>query len=92
MASMNINTVYPPIVDSSIPAFLASDNNLTISFSLPLTVNFDNVKHMAVRMVLQSNNKTIINTEKYYDGIIYIPRDNITFDSFGKYYLNINSY
>ena len=91
MASMNINTVYPPIVDSSIPAFLASDNNLTINFSLPLTVNFDNVKHMAVKIVQQSNNKSIVDIEKYYDGIIYIPvENNITYDSFGNYYLNIN--
>ena len=71
MATVNINTIYPPIVESSIPAFLSMAAGLRISFTLPLTVNFNNVKHMAVRIVQQSNNKSVIDTDRYYDGIIY---------------------
>lgn len=68
----NVNLVYPPIVNSSVSAFVSNTQKLNIEFTLPLVVNFDNdVKHMAIRVVQQSNNKSVVNTDIYYDGIIY---------------------
>ena len=67
----NINLVYPPIVNSTVSAFLAKTKELTINFSLPLVVKYDDIKHIAIKIVQQSNNKTVVNTNKYWDGIIY---------------------
>ena len=86
----NVNVVYPPIVNSSIPAFIAKAyNNLNISFSLPLTVNYNNIQHMAIKIVQQSNNKTVVNTNTYYDGIIYLSKDEIKDLGNSQYSLSI---
>ena len=82
----NFNVVYPPIVNSSINAFLATSENLEIPFSLPKVVNFNNVKHMAIRIVQQSNNKTVVNTDKYYDGIIYVSTSSNNIKKYFDYY------
>ena len=71
MATANINSVYPPIVESSLPAFPVDNESLFVTFTLPLVVNFDNVKNIAVRIVQQSNNKSVLNSNTYYDGIMY---------------------
>ena len=71
MATTNINQVYPPIVNSSISAFTTKIDQLAVSFTLPMTVNYNNVKYISIRVVQQSNNKSVVNTEKYFDGIIY---------------------
>ena len=87
----NINAVYPPIVNSSIPAFVAKSHNiLNIPFSLPLTVNYDNVQYIAVKIVQQSNNKTVVNTDIHYDGIIYLSKDEIKQSGTGKYLLSVS--
>jgi len=48
-STININRVYPPIVGSSIPAFLASDATLNIEFSLPKSLNYDDVKNISIK-------------------------------------------
>lgn len=62
--------IYPPIIDSSMPAFISSDE-LKIKFTLSQLMNIDEVKHIQIRVVQQSNNKSIVDTMKYPDGIIY---------------------
>ncbi len=36
-----------------------------------MVVDYKSVKHMAIRVVQQSNNRSVVNTDLYYDGIIY---------------------
>lgn len=73
-STINVNRVYPPIVSSSIPAFLATAQTLNITFSLPKSLNYDEVKNMSVKFTQQSNNKSVVDTDKYYDGIIYMEK------------------
>ena len=49
VSTINVNRVYPPIVNSSIPAFLATDNSLNISFSLPKSLNYGDVKNISIK-------------------------------------------
>ena len=74
VSTINVNRVYPPIVSSSIPAFLATDNSLNISFSLPKSLNYGDVKNISIKFSQQSNNKSVVNTDIYYDGIIYMTK------------------
>lgn len=73
-STINVNRVYPPIVSSSIPAFLATAQTLNITFSLPKSLNYDDVKNISVKFTQQSNNKSVVDTDKYYDGIIYMEK------------------
>lgn len=68
---MAVNYVYPPIVTSSSSAFNKDVDSIIIKFSVPIIVNYDDVKHISIRVVQQSNNKTVVDTDTYYDGIIY---------------------
>lgn len=88
-STININRVYPPIVGSSIPAFLASDATLNIEFSLPKSLNYDDVKNISIKFTQQSNNKSVVNTDIYYDGIIYMEKP--AYSSTGIYKITVNS-
>ena len=50
-STININRVYPPIVDSSIPAFLATAASININFSLPKSLNYEDVKNISIKFV-----------------------------------------
>mgnify|MGYP000071557950 CR=1 FL=1 len=50
-STININRVYPPIVDSSIPAFLATATSININFSLPKSLNYEDVKNISIKFV-----------------------------------------
>ena len=89
-STININRVYPPIVDSSIPAFLATAASININFSLPKSLNYEDVKNISIKFVQQSNNKSIINTDKYWDGIIYMEKPTTSTDN-GIYTVTVNS-
>lgn len=89
-STININRVYPPIVDSSIPAFLATAASININFSLPKSLNYEDVKNISIKFVQQSNNKSIINTDKYWDGIIYMEKPATSTDN-GIYTVTVNS-
>ncbi|MDD7150360.1 MAG: hypothetical protein PUH43_00270 [Clostridium sp.] len=73
-STINVNRVYPPIVNSSIPAYLATAESLNINFSLPKSLNYDDVKNISIKFSQQSNNKSVVNTDIYYDGIIYMEK------------------
>ena len=63
--------MYPPLLNSSQPAFLYNTSEYMISFSLPNLMSINSVKHIQIKIVTQSNNKSVINTKMYPDGIIY---------------------
>ena len=86
---MAINQVYPPIVNSSSSAFSKDVNNITINFSVPMIVSYDKVKHISIRVVQQSNNKTVVDTDTYYDGIIY--KEKPTSNNNGIYSITIDT-
>lgn len=73
-STININRIYPPIVDSSIPAFLSTAESFNINFSLPKSLNYDEVKNISIRFTQQSNNKSVVNNDVYYDDIIYMEK------------------
>ena len=46
--AVKINAVYPPVVESSIPAFAindttTNDRTLKVNFTLPMVVNWDDI-------------------------------------------------
>ena len=69
--STNRNNTFPPIVNSFISAFTDNADEIKINFSLPITTDFSGIKHIDIRIVQQSNNKTVVDTNIYPDGIIY---------------------
>lgn len=78
-----VNNIFPPILNSTtapvlLETLLSAGANLTIPFSIPSIVNFNNVGHLQVRIVRQVDNKTIVNTSFFPDGIIYIDSKNPT--------------
>ena len=68
---MAVNYVYPPLVNSSSSAFNKDVDSIIVKFSVPIIVNYEDVKHISIRVVQQSNNKSVVDTNTYYDGIIY---------------------
>lgn len=70
-------SIYPPTLKSTQTAFLASTNPYPIYFTLQSITTFTQIQHIQVRVVRQSNNKSIVNTKKYPDGVIYKAATNI---------------
>lgn len=64
-------SIYPPTLQSTQPAFLSSVNVYQINFTLQSITSFNDIGHVQVRLVRQSNNKSIVNTDQYPDGTIY---------------------
>lgn len=64
-------SIYPPTLQSTQPAFLSSVNVYQINFTLQPITSFNDIGHVQVRLVRQSNNKSIVNTDQYPDGTIY---------------------
>ena len=64
-------SIYPPTLQSTQPAFLASTNVYQIYFTLQSITAFSDIGHIQVRVVRQSNNRSIVNTSQYPDGTIY---------------------
>ena len=48
---MAVNYVYPPIVTSWSSAFNKDVDSIIIKFSVPIIVNYDDVKHISIRVV-----------------------------------------
>lgn len=63
--------IYPPTLQSSQSAFLYTVTSYSIYFNLQKITQFSEIGHLQIRLVRQSNNRTIVNTSKYPDGIIY---------------------
>ena len=83
-------SIYPPTLKSTQPAFLASTSVYQIYFTLQSITAFDDIGHVQVRIVRQSNNRSIINTDLYPDGTIYKPASAIGSSNF-QYFVSINS-
>lgn len=77
--------LFPPILNNSQEAFEYTAVNYSISFSLPSMVNEKEIGHIQIKIVQQTNNRSIVNTKRYPDGIIY--KDYIE----GQTYVNISA-
>lgn len=63
--------IYPPTLQSTQPAFLYNTVEYNIYFTLQKVTAFAKIGHAQVRIVRQTNNKSVINTSLYPDGTIY---------------------
>lgn len=72
-------SIYPPILATSQPAF-TSTAKYTVYFNLNSLTDWDSVKHVQMRVMKQTNNKSIINTSTYPDGTIYRDAVNIMYN------------
>lgn len=70
-------SIYPPILQSTQPAFLASLATYKVKFTLQKVTSPASVKHIQIRVVEQRSNSSIVNTTKYPDNVIY---KNVTLD------------
>ena len=64
-------SIYPPTLQSTQPAFLNTISEYIIYFNLQSITSYSDIGHVQVRIVRQLTNQTIVNTQKYPDGIIY---------------------
>lgn len=80
--------IYPPTLQSTQTAFLASSSEYIIYFSLQSITSFSDIGHVQIRIVRQANNRTIVKTSTYPDGVIYRAASSIK-TSGEKYYVVI---
>lgn len=64
-------SIYPPILDSSQSAFLVSQDTLRINYTLPSYLDFSRVKHAQILICYQTSNRSVADTSKWFDGVIY---------------------
>lgn len=64
-------SIYPPILQSTQPAFLHTTNEYSIYFTLQPITSYEEIGHIQIRIVRQTNNRSIVNTSMYPDGVIY---------------------
>lgn len=83
-------SIYPPTLQSTQPAFLANTSVYPIYFTLQSITPFDDIGHIQIRIVRQSNNKSIVNTSQYPDGAIYKAPSAIGKDG-SRYFVSISS-
>lgn len=83
-------SIYPPTLKSTQPAFLSNTSVYPIYFALQSITSFDDIGHIQVRIVRQTNNKSIVDTNQYPDGTIYKEPSQIGRDKF-EYYISISS-
>lgn len=63
--------LYPPILTSTQPVFLANAENYRVYFTLSSFVSADDAKVIGILVAQQSNNKSIIDTSRWPDAVIY---------------------
>lgn len=83
-------SIYPPTLKSTQSAFLAGISLYPINFSLQSISSFQDIGHIQIRVVRQSNNKSIVKTSIYPDGIIYKNASAIRQEG-SQYYIDISS-
>lgn len=83
-------SIYPPTLASTQPAFLASETNYKVYFTLQSMTGFNSIGHIQIRVVDQQSNTSIVNTSLYPDGIIYKAASAIGQED-GVYYIPIVS-
>lgn len=64
-------SIYPPTLQSTQPAFLATTSDYEIKYTLQKVTSAETIKHIQIRVVEQRSNSSIVNTSKYPDNIIY---------------------
>ena len=64
-------SIYPPTLQSTQPAFLATTPDYEIKYTLQKVTSVETIKHIQIRVVEQRSNSSIVNTSKYPDNIIY---------------------
>lgn len=64
-------SIYPPTLQSTQPAFLATTLDYEIKYTLQKVTSAETIKHIQIRVVEQRSNSSIVNTSKYPDNIIY---------------------
>ena len=56
------NSLYPPIIDTYMPAFIITDNICKIYFALSKYNNPENIKSVWITINNQYTNKSVLNT------------------------------
>lgn len=64
-------SIYPPILQSTQSAFLATEKSYNIYFTLQNVTSFNSIGHIQIRVIDQQSNVSVVSTSKYPDGIIY---------------------
>ena len=64
-------SIYPPTLQSTQPAFLATETSYDVKYTLQKVTSVDSIKHVQIRVVEQRSNSSIVNTSKYPDNVIY---------------------
>lgn len=82
-------SIYPPTLQSSQPAFIYTVREYPINFTLQSITKFSEIGHIQIRVVRQTNNRSIVNINKYPDGVIYKTPKDIKDLRKGQYQVNI---
>lgn len=64
-------SIYPPTLQSTQPAFLATEASYDVKYTLQKVTSADSIKHVQIRVVEQRSNSSVVNTSKYPDNVIY---------------------
>ena len=80
-------TLFPPILAASQPAFVSA-NSFKIYFTMPELVSTSSIGHLQIKITYQSNGRSVANTSRYPDGIIYKRADEMALQ---KGEINISS-
>lgn len=97
MATITNSNLYPPIVDTYMPAFLIDgDNELKkicrVYFSISSFNSISEIKNAQVSLANQNTNISVLNTKKYPCGIKITPiYEDITKTSEDRYYIELEA-
>lgn len=61
MASTLVSTLYPPLVDTFMPAFVYTDDYAEVKFSISPYNTKDKIKYLHISVVDQTNNQSVLN-------------------------------
>ncbi len=90
MAAIYGKTLYPPLVESSLPAFDMEEQCL-FYFNVSTLNNFDEIKHIQVTIINQKTNKNALSPTLWMNGIKFVPMNEVFFDKDkDQYYFIIN--
>ena len=83
--------IYPPTLTSTQPPFLYTTPQYTIYFTLQKVTAFSDIGHIQVRVMRQSDNKSVVSTAKYPDGTIYSSTDGVFYEArYDRFGINVN--
>lgn len=81
-----IKTIYPPIVPNLLPAFDGNSEDLKFYFKPSIANSFNQVESLQVSIVRMDTNRTVLNSNDYPYGMMFIPKENVAYDESKKYY------